>query len=80
METEKKKLSFLENISAKFTKTFAEKFPEEVQENIKEKVNESAPYIVAGVVGGLVVAVAMRHVVPFKRCVTSLTIVNNYYK
>ena len=28
METEKKKLSFLENISAKFTKTFAEKFPE----------------------------------------------------
>ena len=80
METEKKKLSFLENISAKFTKTFAEKFPEEVQESIKQKVDENTPYIFAGVVGGLVVVVATRHGLPFKRCVTSLTIVNNYYK
>lgn len=73
-------MKFLENISAKFTKTFAEKFPEEVRQNIEQKVSDSAPYILAGAVGAVGMYFLLNRRLPFKRCVTSFTIINNYYK
>lgn len=80
MQEVTKKQSFFDKMSAKFTKTFAEKFPEEVRQNIEEKVSDSVPYIIAGVAGGLIVHLAARRILPFKRTVSSITVINNYYK